>query len=260
MSRPSRRRANNFPDQHGTPVSRSASLHPQVQLKFPLLKSGAKAAAVQTLREHWPSPNRAKRLDCGRFTAAFPARAKYLQNFPRIKKQECARQGFQQARQSGAKATAVQTLREHWPSPNRAKRLDCGRFTAAFPRFLETQPAIRNLPAGPFTMNLETTVESATKRHKKHKEIESSPLGLAVKQFTRRVSLPRNVAFVLSLCFVPLVPFLKLAGRMPALPEVHARIPQQNGSRSSSNCTVSAFTNAVPVMTGEIFPAARSSQ
>src|SRR5437762_4568958 len=38
------------------------------------------------------------------------------------------------------------------------------------------------------------------------------------------------------------------------------RIPQQNGSCSSSNCVASAFTNAVPVMTGETFPAARSSQ
>ena len=33
--------------------------------------------------------------------------------------------------QSGAKATAVQTLRDFLASSNRAKRLDCGAFTAA---------------------------------------------------------------------------------------------------------------------------------
>jgi hypothetical protein len=34
--------------------------------------------------------------------------------------------------ESGAKATALQTLRDHRTSPGRAKRLDCGAFTAAF--------------------------------------------------------------------------------------------------------------------------------
>jgi len=33
---------------------------------------------------------------------------------------------------SGAKATAVQTLRESLVASHCAKRLDCGRFTAAF--------------------------------------------------------------------------------------------------------------------------------
>ncbi len=36
------------------------------------------------------------------------------------------------ASQSGAEATAVQTLRDCPTSPKRAKRLDCGAFTAAF--------------------------------------------------------------------------------------------------------------------------------
>jgi hypothetical protein len=35
-------------------------------------------------------------------------------------------------RQSGAKATAVQTLRDGRTSSKCAKRLDCGAFTAAF--------------------------------------------------------------------------------------------------------------------------------
>jgi len=34
--------------------------------------------------------------------------------------------------ESGAEATALQTLARHWTSPNFAKRLDCGAFTAAF--------------------------------------------------------------------------------------------------------------------------------
>jgi len=33
---------------------------------------------------------------------------------------------------SGAKATAVQTLRDRQAVPRRAKRLECGAFTAAF--------------------------------------------------------------------------------------------------------------------------------
>jgi len=36
------------------------------------------------------------------------------------------------ALESGAKVTAVQTLRVRPASQNRAKRLDCGAFTAAF--------------------------------------------------------------------------------------------------------------------------------
>jgi hypothetical protein len=36
--------------------------------------------------------------------------------------------------ESGAKATAVQTLRDVPAPSSRAKRLDCARFTAAFPR------------------------------------------------------------------------------------------------------------------------------
>ena len=36
--------------------------------------------------------------------------------------------------ESGAKATALQTLRDVLVHPGRAKRLDCVRFTAAFPR------------------------------------------------------------------------------------------------------------------------------
>jgi molybdenum cofactor cytidylyltransferase len=43
--------------------------HVNVRVPF---RSGAKAAAVQTLRDCETSPNRAKRLDCGAFTAAFP--------------------------------------------------------------------------------------------------------------------------------------------------------------------------------------------
>jgi hypothetical protein len=39
---------------------------------------------------------------------------------------------FHPARQSGAKATAVQTLRAVGSRQAVAKRLDCGRFTAAF--------------------------------------------------------------------------------------------------------------------------------
>ena len=54
---------------------------------------------------------------------------------------------------------------------------------------------------------LQTAVEPATKRHKRHKEIGLNSLGVAWECFTRRVSLPRNVTFVLSLCFVPLVLF-----------------------------------------------------
>jgi hypothetical protein len=39
---------------------------------------------------------------------------------------------FWRAGKSGAEATAVQTLRECPAAANRAKRLDCGAFTAAF--------------------------------------------------------------------------------------------------------------------------------
>ena len=38
------------------------------------------------------------------------------------------------------------------------------------------------------------------------------------------------------------------------------RIPYENGSRSFSNSFASAFTKALPVITGSILPAARSSQ
>lgn len=40
----------------------------------------------------------------------------------------------------------------------------------------------------------------------------------------------------------------------------HERIPQQNGSLSSSNNVASEFTKAVPLMMGETLPASRSSQ
>jgi len=40
-------------------------------LQSPSLDSGAKATAVQTLRECWMRSSCAKRLDCGAFTAAF---------------------------------------------------------------------------------------------------------------------------------------------------------------------------------------------
>jgi hypothetical protein len=39
---------------------------------------------------------------------------------------------FWLAKNSGAKATAVHTLRDCQTAMNRAKRLDCGVFTAAF--------------------------------------------------------------------------------------------------------------------------------
>src|SRR4051794_15884309 len=39
----------------------------------------------------------------------------------------------------------------------------------------------------------------------------------------------------------------------------HDRMPQQNGSASFRISVVSAFTKAVPVMIGSIFPASRSS-
>ena len=45
------------------------------------------------------------------------------------------------ARQSGAKATAVQTLRSVGGRQAVAQRLDCGRFTAAFPR---TKPSLHS--------------------------------------------------------------------------------------------------------------------
>jgi len=52
--------AKKFPDSH------------HFRIKAPDPKSGAKATALQTLREVWRCLKIAKRLDCGAFTADFP--------------------------------------------------------------------------------------------------------------------------------------------------------------------------------------------
>jgi hypothetical protein len=44
--------------------------------------------------------------------------------------------------ESGAEATAVQTLRVHHAPPDHAERLDCGAFTAAFRATKIVQPCI----------------------------------------------------------------------------------------------------------------------
>ena len=48
------------------------------------------------------------------------------------------------ANESGAEATAVQTLRECHAALNHANRLDCGAFTAAWVATLQTQSVINN--------------------------------------------------------------------------------------------------------------------
>jgi len=106
-------------------------------------KAVLKTRALQTLREYRAFPNRAERLECGAFTAAFGWRETILSPVPQwgIQAQghsrlTCRARPLIQATPCVPKAVlkthAVQTLRECHASPNRAERLECGAFTAAF--------------------------------------------------------------------------------------------------------------------------------
>jgi len=68
------------------------------------------------------APTGAERLECGVFTAAF-VRTEHDQANERFRPHE-----------SGAEATALQTLARRMNAPAGAERLECGVFTAAFVR------------------------------------------------------------------------------------------------------------------------------
>jgi hypothetical protein len=62
-------------------------------------------------------------------------------------------------------------------------------------------------------INLKKAFGSATKRHKRRKGIEGTPLWLANNSFTHEVKPSRNKSAAFPLCFAPLVPF---CGNSPA--------------------------------------------